>query len=141
MRSEGLYVNENSTDTSWDRTSDLPICSTARFMVGPWFVMFNRMHVHIFVAHSYYNPFTPCEYCTVLLCRSIHNSKEEFGPYLNDYNCCILHVVVLMYCVAAWNWCSACSGVLLNLIATRFNCSEYRGVYFSKKDESLQISY
>jgi len=29
LRSEGLYVNEKSTDTSWDRTSDLPICSTA----------------------------------------------------------------------------------------------------------------
>jgi len=28
-RSAGFYVNENSTDTSWDRTSDLPICSTA----------------------------------------------------------------------------------------------------------------
>ena len=29
VRSEGFCVNENSTDTSWDRTSDLPICSTA----------------------------------------------------------------------------------------------------------------
>ena len=29
VRSEGLYVNEKSTETSWDRTSDLPICSTA----------------------------------------------------------------------------------------------------------------
>jgi len=29
LRSEGFYVNEKSTDTSWDRTSDLPICSTA----------------------------------------------------------------------------------------------------------------
>ena len=27
--SEGFYVNEKSTDTTWDRTSDLPICSTA----------------------------------------------------------------------------------------------------------------
>ena len=26
---EGFYVNEKFTDTSWDRTSDLPICSTA----------------------------------------------------------------------------------------------------------------
>jgi len=25
----GFYVNEKSTDTSWDRTSDLPNCSTA----------------------------------------------------------------------------------------------------------------
>ena len=29
VRSEGFYVDEKSTDTSWDRTSDLPICSTA----------------------------------------------------------------------------------------------------------------
>jgi len=26
---EGFYVNEKSTDTGWDRTSDLSICSTA----------------------------------------------------------------------------------------------------------------
>jgi len=26
---EGFYVNEKSADTSWDRTSDLPIFSTA----------------------------------------------------------------------------------------------------------------
>jgi len=30
VRSEGFYVNEKSTDTIWNRTSDLPICSTAR---------------------------------------------------------------------------------------------------------------
>jgi len=30
---EGFYVNEKSTDTSWDRTSDLAICNTA----GGWF--------------------------------------------------------------------------------------------------------
>ena len=29
VRLEGFYVNEKSTDTSWDRTSDIPICSTA----------------------------------------------------------------------------------------------------------------
>jgi len=29
VRSEGFYVNEKSIDTSWNRTSDLPICSTA----------------------------------------------------------------------------------------------------------------
>jgi len=29
VRSEGFYVNEKSTDTSWDRASDLPICNTA----------------------------------------------------------------------------------------------------------------
>jgi len=29
VRSEGFYVNEKCTVTSWDRTRDLPICSTA----------------------------------------------------------------------------------------------------------------
>ena len=29
VRSEGIYVNEKSNDTSWNRTSNLPICSTA----------------------------------------------------------------------------------------------------------------
>jgi len=29
VRSEGFYVDEKSTDTSWDRTNDLPICATA----------------------------------------------------------------------------------------------------------------
>jgi len=29
VRSEGFYINEKSTDTSWYRTSDLSICSTA----------------------------------------------------------------------------------------------------------------
>jgi len=29
VRSEGFYVNKKSTGTSWDRASDLPICSTA----------------------------------------------------------------------------------------------------------------
>jgi len=29
VRSEGFYANEKSTDTSWDRTIDLPNCSTA----------------------------------------------------------------------------------------------------------------
>jgi len=30
VRSEGFYVNEKSNDTRWDRTNDLPICSTAQ---------------------------------------------------------------------------------------------------------------
>ena len=28
VRSEEFYVNKKSTDTTWDRTSDNPICST-----------------------------------------------------------------------------------------------------------------
>ena len=33
MRSEGFYVNEESTDTSWDRTNDLPICKKKNCVV------------------------------------------------------------------------------------------------------------
>ena len=29
VQSEVFYVNEKSNDASWDRTSDLPICSTS----------------------------------------------------------------------------------------------------------------
>jgi len=29
LRSEGFYVKKKSTETSWDRTSDISICSTA----------------------------------------------------------------------------------------------------------------
>jgi len=29
LQSKGFYVNEKSNYTSWDRTNDLPICSTA----------------------------------------------------------------------------------------------------------------
>jgi len=29
VRSEVFYINEKSTETNWDRTSDLPTCSTA----------------------------------------------------------------------------------------------------------------
>ena len=29
VRSEGFYVNEKFHDTIWNRTNDLPICSTA----------------------------------------------------------------------------------------------------------------
>ena len=31
MRLEEFYANGKSTDTSWDRTSDLPICSTVPY--------------------------------------------------------------------------------------------------------------
>jgi len=29
VRSDVFYINEKSTNANWDRTSDLPICSTA----------------------------------------------------------------------------------------------------------------
>jgi len=29
LSQEEFYVNEKSTDINWDRTNDLPICSTA----------------------------------------------------------------------------------------------------------------
>jgi len=34
VRSEGFYVNEKSTETIWNRTNDLPICSTAPYPLG-----------------------------------------------------------------------------------------------------------
>ena len=34
VQSQGFYVNEKSTDTSWDRTSDFPICSRAPYIKG-----------------------------------------------------------------------------------------------------------
>ena len=36
MRLEEIYINEKSTDTSWDRTSDLPIIASS------WFYFKNR---------------------------------------------------------------------------------------------------
>jgi len=36
VRSEGFYVNVKSTDTSWDRTSDLSIFITARLDAGTY---------------------------------------------------------------------------------------------------------
>ena len=42
MRSEGFYVKENSTDTSWDRTKDLPICSTT--LIIRRFTKFYKVH-------------------------------------------------------------------------------------------------
>jgi len=41
VRSERFYVNDKSTDTSWDGTSGLPICSTAPSPLcyrGPQFI-------------------------------------------------------------------------------------------------------
>jgi len=49
VRSEGFYVNEKSTDTNWDRTSDLPICSTAPYQT-------NVLIIHMTIM-SYYNAF------------------------------------------------------------------------------------
>ena len=49
VRSDGFYVNQKSTDTSWDRTSDLPICSTAPYPT-------NVLIIYITIM-SYYNAF------------------------------------------------------------------------------------
>ena len=47
MRSEGFYVNEKSTDTSWDRISDLPICNTV-LLRSP------TLHVHYIIRSCIY---------------------------------------------------------------------------------------
>jgi len=53
VRSEGFYVNEKSTHTSWDWTSDLPICSTAPkplcYRVLPWSSSLSIVSIKIFV--------------------------------------------------------------------------------------------
>jgi len=57
VRSEGFYVNERSTDTGWDRTSDLPICSTATKPVlprSPLYIYINifryiYLYIHIYL--------------------------------------------------------------------------------------------
>ena len=51
VRSEGFYVNEKSNDTSWDRTSDLPICSTAPSPLcyrGPQFILSIFINLYMF---------------------------------------------------------------------------------------------
>jgi len=51
VRSEGFYVNEKSTDTSWDRNSDLPICSTAPELLcyrGPHIYIYTHTHIYIY---------------------------------------------------------------------------------------------
>jgi len=52
VRSEGFYVNEKSTDTSWDRTSDLTHCATAvppKLCVLMWnscFMLLNNLRIN-----------------------------------------------------------------------------------------------
>ena len=67
VRSEGFYVNEKSTDTSWDRASDLPICSTTPWplcyrgplsrKVTPWKVFFFSENTILFCI---FNGFDVC---------------------------------------------------------------------------------
>jgi len=56
MRSEGFYVNEKSTDTSWDRTSNLPICSTAPYMTPPPYMTMVFFGNNIWHALDTYGP-------------------------------------------------------------------------------------
>jgi len=51
MRSEVFYVNEKSTDTSLDRTSDLPICGF--ILWGKEMKMALRLVPFYLVAHSH----------------------------------------------------------------------------------------
>ena len=60
MRSEGFYVNkkefyvnEKSIDASWDRTTDLPICSTAHVYwrrIGISYIAMHRLK-SMFIGH------------------------------------------------------------------------------------------
>ena len=71
MRSEGFYVNEISNDTSWDQTSDLPICSTAPYIY---------IYIYIYIV-------TP----VILLCvvcrpQTFLYALQFFGELLLDQN-------------------------------------------------------
>ena len=56
VRSEGLYVNEKSTDTSWDRTSDLPICSTTHTHIHTYMYTYIKATTSETDAHKKYRP-------------------------------------------------------------------------------------
>jgi len=73
VRSEGHYVNEKSTDTSWDRNSDLPICSTA-----PQLLCHRRPH-----CRQQMNHITLCNITGMILVRekSKHSNKTMSSYY------------------------------------------------------------
>jgi len=69
LRSEGFHVNENSTDTSWESTSVLPICSAAPLPLSyhsphtnnrpsdiPVQMLKNEIEI---LKDSFFNPLTP----------------------------------------------------------------------------------
>jgi len=66
VRSEGFYVNEKSTDTSWDRASDLPNCSTT-----PWPLCYRGTPQ--LVAIKFNNCPTRCDLFSLLhFCRQLY---------------------------------------------------------------------
>ena len=59
VRSEWFYVNEKSNGTSWDRTSDLPICST----------VLPRSPINIYSVHICINTcYTPIAWACAFVC-------------------------------------------------------------------------
>jgi hypothetical protein len=56
VRSEGFYVKEKSTDTSWDRNNDLRICSTEQIPnILPINIVVFWGYVHIFYWSCYFD--------------------------------------------------------------------------------------
>ena len=55
MRSEGFYVNKKSTDASWDRTSDLSVCSVS-VLITPNFHTYFRYGFFMYVMKARRDP-------------------------------------------------------------------------------------
>ena len=66
MRSEGFYVNEKSSDSSWDRTSDLSICSTFVLPRSPDRVTDNKIFMD--TKKKSYKCFTPPVHSKLNVC-------------------------------------------------------------------------
>jgi len=56
VRSEGFYVNEKSTETSWDRNRDLSICSTAHIL--DWMIQIKCTFIEHQNLRSFLRPFS-----------------------------------------------------------------------------------
>jgi len=71
VRWEGFYVNEKSNDTSWDRASDLPICSTV-----PWPLCYrgprNLEYMPNYFLHVAF--LIPCTACFIGWCMCLQKS-------------------------------------------------------------------
>ena len=66
LRSEKYYVKENSNDTRWDRTNDLPICSTVINPLAPELFFF------LILAHSVYKMWIIQESNELALWNKLH---------------------------------------------------------------------
>ena len=70
VRSKGFYVNEESSDTSWNRTSDLPICGTA-----PKPLCYRGPPLKCNLTNNYWHTCSP--HCAGLWQKSSSNATSE----------------------------------------------------------------